>query len=78
LPADIAAFLTAAAHRHTVFNYSAIAEYYCHAPANLQALMEASALVIIDFDQAIERGFVQLTVRLGKLADQELEAADAE
>ena len=31
-----------------------------HAPANIQALMERSALVIIDYEQAIENGFIRL------------------
>lgn len=60
VPDDIRSFLTLAAHRHTKFDYEAIANYYAHAPANIQRLMEASALVIIDFEQAIERGFVSL------------------
>jgi hypothetical protein len=33
--------------------------------------MERSALVIIDFNAAIENGFVRLTKRLGQLADKE-------
>lgn len=54
-------FLMAAAQRHTVFQYDKIAEYYAHASAPVQRLMEDSALVIIDFDRAIELGFVKLT-----------------
>lgn len=61
IPAEIKAFLTAAAMRHTVFDYEKIAEYYAHAPKEVQALMENSALVIIDFKKAIEQGFVVLT-----------------
>jgi hypothetical protein len=76
LPADVAAFLEAAATRHTVFNFARIADFYAHAPADVQRLMEASALVIIDFGQAIEHGFVKLTKRLGELAAG-AEAADA-
>jgi hypothetical protein len=57
-------FLTAAARRHTVFDYHNIAEYYCHATAEVQDLMERSALVIIDFDQAIEQGYVKLSNEL--------------
>jgi len=53
-------FLAAAAQRHTVFNYELIADYYAHATPEMQRLMEASALVIIDIDQAIERGYVRL------------------
>ena len=71
LPDDVAEFLLAAAARHTVFRYDRIAEFYAHADAPTQRLMEASALVIIDFGAAIENGFVQLTKRLGALADEE-------
>lgn len=59
LDADLREFLIHAAHRHTVFNYRNIAEYYAHAGADIQNLFEDSALVIIDFDQAIEQGFVK-------------------
>tara|TARA_R100001594_G_scaffold81562_1_gene116082 strand:- start:3222 stop:3959 length:738 start_codon:yes stop_codon:yes gene_type:complete len=55
------AFLIYAAYRHTVFNYSKIADYYAHSNKQLQELMEDSALVIIDFDKAIENGYVKLT-----------------
>ena len=46
LPDDVARFLNHAAHRHTVFNYRRIAEFYANADADVQRLMEASALVI--------------------------------
>lgn len=75
LASDLAAFLRAAARRHTVFNYRNIAELYCHQPPAVQDLFERSALVIIDFDKAIEYGFVHLTERLGALADSERAAA---
>ena len=70
LPDDIAAFLEAAAQRHTVFNFARIADFYAHSSPEIQQLMEASALVIIDFDQAIERGFVRLSKRLGELTGE--------
>jgi hypothetical protein len=60
LPEHDKAFLRAAAHRHSVFNYERVADYYAHAAPEVQRLMERSALVIIDFDQAIECGFVKL------------------
>jgi ParB-like chromosome segregation protein Spo0J len=60
LPDDVRAFLRFAAERHTVFNFRNIAEFYAHADADTQDLMERSALVIIDFDRAIEEGFVKL------------------
>lgn len=53
-------FLTAAACRHTVFDYEKIAEYYAHSDAVMQDLMERSGLVIVDFDKAIEHGYVKL------------------
>jgi len=62
LDEDLAAFLVDAAMRHVVFDYGRIANYYAHAPAHVQALMERSALVIIDYDQAIAEGFVRLQV----------------
>ena len=74
IPPDVAEFLRFAAERHTVFNFRQIAEYYCHADATLQDLMERSGMVIIDFKKAIEYGFVHLTERLGEIAD--LEEAD--
>lgn len=57
---DIKQFLKKAACRHYVFNYRNIAEYYANAPAEIQELMERSALVIIDFDDAIKHGYVKL------------------
>lgn len=60
LPPEIAAFLSAAADRHTVFDFRNIAEFYAHSDEATQSLMERSALVIIDFDKAIEEGFVKL------------------
>ena len=64
-------FLTVAARRHTVFSYSKIAEYYSHSRKELQELMENSALVIIDFNKAIENGFVELNERMQELADSD-------
>jgi hypothetical protein len=60
LPAEVERFMLDAAERHVVFNFQRIANYYAHAPDDVQALMERSALVVIDYDQAIERGFVRL------------------
>lgn len=54
-------FLLEAATRHIVFNYEKIADYYAHASKEMQELMENSALVIIDFEKAIELGYVKLS-----------------
>jgi ParB-like chromosome segregation protein Spo0J len=71
LPNEVAEFLRFAAERHTTFHFRNIAEFYCHADKPTQDLMEKSALIIIDFDKAIENGFVHLTEKLRALADQE-------
>lgn len=54
-------FLRFAASRHIVFNYSRIADYYAHASAEMQELMEQSALIILDVDDAIANGYVKLS-----------------
>lgn len=53
-------FLIEAARRHTIFNYEKIADYYAHATKEMQNLMENSALVIIDFEKAIQLGYIKL------------------
>jgi hypothetical protein len=76
LPKEVAAFLRLAAERHTVFNFRHIAEFYAHSDARIQDLFERSALVIIDFDKAVENGFVRMTARLGAIADAQGPADD--
>lgn len=63
---EIKEFLKFASYRHTVFNYAHIAEYYAHAPAEIQAVMEKSALVIIDYKKAIENGFVKMSSEIAE------------
>jgi len=63
-------FLTLAAYRHTVLYFDKIADYYAHSNKEMQELMEQSALVIIDFDKAIENGFAVLN---NELSNQYLE-----
>lgn len=57
-------FLRFGAARHLAFNYSLIADYYAHAEPEMQKLMEESALVIVDVDNAIANGFIKLTKEL--------------
>jgi len=78
LPSAVAEFLCFAAERHTVFNFRQIAEFYCHADAKVKDLFEKSGLVIIDFNKAIENGFVNMTEQLGRLADIEEGGEDVE
>ena len=60
LPVEEKTFLIDAARRHNVFNYEKIADYYAHASREMQEFMEDSALVIIDFEKAIQLGYVKL------------------
>lgn len=69
------AFLIAAAQRHNVFFYNRVADYYAHATKPMQALMEDSALVIIDFDSAIQKGYVKFTDEIKELYIAEYEKA---
>lgn len=58
LPDEVRLFLISAAERHTQFNFSKIADFYAHANKEIKDLMENSALVIVDYDKAIENGFI--------------------
>lgn len=64
IPKPVKEFLRVAATRHIVFDYEKIADYYADAPAEIQNLMEQSALVIIDFGKAIEGGFIKMSEEL--------------
>ena len=64
-------FLIQSAQRHLGFNYSKIAEYYAHQEKEMQELMEKSALVIIDFDDAIKNGYAELKKEIDNMEDEE-------
>lgn len=68
-------FLVRAASRFIEFNYESIADYYASAGKEMQELMEKLALVIIDFDKAIENGFVNINDKMKRLYEQELDEA---
>lgn len=61
LPDDEKNFLIIAASRHVVFNFEQIANYYAHSNESVQRIMEDSALVIVDFNKAIELGYIHLS-----------------
>ena len=60
LPIEEKMFLVDAARRHTIFNYEKIADYYANSSKEMQHLMERSGLIIIDFEKAIEYGYVKI------------------
>lgn len=64
-------FLRYGAMRHLVFNYKLIAEYYAGANKEMQELMEKSALVIIDLDNAIANGYAEMVESLKEMIDDE-------
>ena len=64
-------FLQFAATRHIVFTYSKIADYYAHSSKEMQELMEESALVILDMDDAIANGYVVLSEKMKQLIEEE-------
>ena len=71
-------FLRYAATRHIVFTYSRIADYYAHASVEMQKLMEESALVILDVDDAIANGYIKLSKNIEKILEESGESADKE
>lgn len=66
-------FLRLAASRHIAFNYKKIADFYSHSDVEVQEMMEESALVIIDLNDAIRNGFAELKEKI-----EEIEAMDNE
>ena len=70
LPNEVKEFLKLAATRHIVFNYSLIADYYAHSDTTVQKLMEESALVIIDIDDAIANGYVRLSSMIQNIMNE--------
>lgn len=69
IPDDVKAFLSIAATRHIVFNYAKIADYYANTTPEVQRLMEQSALVIIDMNDAIANGYVKLSKGLADIVE---------
>lgn len=70
LDSEIEKFLLYSATRHIVFDYQQIAEYYSHSDKEVQELMEKSGLVIIDFEDAMENGFIKLQKNLLELYNE--------
>ena len=70
LPEEEKQFLLLAATRHIVFNYAKIADYYAHSGEDLQKLMEKSALVLIDVDDAIANGYVRVSENIMKIMQE--------
>lgn len=63
-------FLRLCATRHIVFKFANIAEFYAKQDTEMQEMMEESALVIIDYENAMKNGYVKLTEELEELQDE--------
>jgi hypothetical protein len=70
-PEEIKCFLRAASYRHVQFNYQLIAEYYAHCDSEIKSLFEQSALVIIDYDDALKNGYVKLSQKIAEQYQQD-------
>ncbi len=67
---ELLEFLELASYRFTEFDFQEIAEYYSHADPEVQEIFEKLALVIIDFNQAIEAGFIEFIGELMQADDE--------
>lgn len=75
---DEKTFLKFAAARHIVFDFGKAANYYAYANKEMQELMEDSALVVIDFNDAVRNGFIIMDKRLDDLINSQLAIEQAE
>ena len=66
-------FLKLAATRFLKFNFAKIADFYAEADIEIQKMFEELALVIIDFDDAIAKGFVRFSQRVAELYGEDYE-----
>jgi len=55
---------------------SVSADYYAHSDEEMQSLMEDSALVIIDYEKALEGGFVQINKQMTEQYEEDSEIGD--
>ena len=68
---ELRGFLTLAAARFVVIDFALCADYYAAAEKDVQEIFEKLALVVPDFDKAIENGFVKLHGRLLDIREEE-------
>lgn len=69
---SIKKFLILAAARFVRIDYHLVAEYYSHVKeSEVKKLFEELALVIVDFNSAIENGFVKMVEELDEIAAKE-------
>lgn len=69
---ELSDFLKLAATRFIEFDFTNIAEYYAHSNKEVQDIFEKLALVIIDFNKAIEYGFIKLSEEIEEITRKEV------
>lgn len=69
-------FLRLAASRHIVFNYAKVADYYANSNKEIQKLLENSAMVIVDINNALANGFAKMDSRLLDIIEQSKETKE--
>lgn len=74
---ELKLFLMASAMRHVDFNFKKIGEFYANQDEQVQRLMEKQALVIIDFDKAMENGYVEMSKTMTEIIGEEDSSNDA-
>lgn len=67
---EVKDFLIEAAKRHNVFDYRKVAEFYAQSDEETQRLMENSGLVIVDYNDAIQNGFVQFSEKMKRIMEE--------
>lgn len=69
---DVKKFLQIATTRFYIFDFALIADYYANSEdEKIREIMRKLALVIIDFDQAIENGFVEFVKSISEIVKSE-------
>ena len=68
---DTKEFLRICCDRFTVFNFAKIAEFFAHQSKEVQDVMEKLALVIIDYNKAIENGFVEYKLAVEDMGEDD-------
>lgn len=71
-------FLKLAASRWIEYRFDLIAEYYAQSSPELQRLMERLALVVVDFNDAINMGIVNFTKKLRQFLEDLKEKEEGE
>jgi ParB/RepB/Spo0J family partition protein len=71
---ELKKFLKIASYRHVYFNYGNIAEFYAQLKdEKIKELFKKNALVIIDIDDAIEKGWVKMVKEIINEVENEYE-----